>query len=35
MSGFIIFFGLFFILIIWGILIRNNIVRYLNATQRA
>ncbi|MCG2573620.1 LemA family protein [Acinetobacter sp. ME22] len=35
MSGFIIFFGLFFILIIWGVLIRNNIVRYLNATQRA
>lgn len=35
MFGFILFFGFFALLIVWGILIRNNIVRYFNATRRA
>ncbi|WP_111895148.1 LemA family protein [Acinetobacter sp. MB5] len=35
MLGFILFFGFFMILILWGIMIRNNIVRYFNATRRA
>ena len=35
MFGFIVFFGFFIVLIVWGIMIRNNIVRYLNATQRS
>jgi LemA protein len=33
--GLIIFIGIFIVLIVWGILVRNNIVRYFNATQRA
>ena len=33
--GIIIFIGIFIVLIVWGILVRNNIVRYFNATQRA
>ena len=35
MFGLIVFFGFFILLIVWGIMIRNNIVRYLNATQRS
>ena len=33
--GLIIFIGIFVILLIWGIMVRNNIVRYFNATKRA
>lgn len=33
--GLIIFIGIFIALAIWAIMVRNNIVRYLNATQRA
>ena len=33
--GLLIFIGIFVVLIIWGISIRNNIVRYFNATKRA
>ncbi len=33
--GLIIFIGIFIAIIVWGILVRNNIVRYFNATQRA
>ena len=33
--GIIIFIAIFVVLIIWGIMVRNNIVRYFNATQRA
>lgn len=33
--GLLIFIGIFIVLIIWAISIRNNIVRYFNATQRA
>jgi len=33
--GLIIFIGIFAILIVWGIMVRNNIVRYFNATKRA
>ncbi|WP_151765716.1 LemA family protein [Acinetobacter colistiniresistens] len=35
MTGLILFFGFFALLIIWGISTRNNIVRYFNATKRA
>ena len=35
MMGLIIFLGFFVLLIGWGISIRNSIVRYFNATQRA
>lgn len=35
MFGLIVFFGFFILLIVWGIMIHNNIVRYLNATQRS
>lgn len=35
MFGLIVFFGFFILLIVWGVMIRNNIVRYLNATQRS
>lgn len=35
MFGLMIFFGLFALVVFWGIHIRNSIVRYLNATQRA
>lgn len=33
--GFVLFFGFFLLLILWGILIRNKIIRYFNATRRA
>ena len=33
--GLIIFIGIFVLLIVWVIMIRNNIVRYFNATKRA
>ena len=33
--GLLIFIGIFVLLAIWGISIRNNIVRYFNATKRA
>lgn len=33
--GLIIFIGIFVIIAIWAIMVRNNIVRYFNATQRA
>ena len=33
--GLIIFIGIFVALVIWAIMVRNNIVRYFNATQRA
>ncbi|WP_445114987.1 LemA family protein [Acinetobacter sp. WZC-1] len=33
--GLFVFIGIFVILAIWGISIRNNIVRYFNATRRA
>ncbi|RZG47498.1 LemA family protein [Acinetobacter wuhouensis] len=33
--GLIIFIGIFVIIVIWAIMVRNNIVRYFNATQRA
>lgn len=33
--GLLIFIGIFALLLIWGIFIRNNIVRYFNATKRA
>ena len=33
--GLIIFIGIFVVLVIWAIMVRNNIVRYFNATQRA
>lgn len=33
--GLIIFIGIFVIITIWAIMVRNNIVRYFNATQRA
>lgn len=35
MTGLIIFLGIFVLLIVWGIHIRNTIVRYFNATKRA
>ncbi|EMP8699892.1 TPA: LemA family protein, partial [Acinetobacter baumannii] len=35
MKGLFIFLGIFVVLIAWGIHIRNNIVRYFNATKRA
>lgn len=35
MFGLIVFFGSFVVLIIWGVMIRNNIIRYFNATRRA
>jgi len=35
MTGLIIFLGIFVVLIVWGVHIRNNIVRYFNATKRA
>ncbi|ERP96075.1 membrane protein [Acinetobacter sp. COS3] len=35
MMGLLIFLGIFVILIVWGINIRNTIVRYFNATKRA
>ncbi|MDW5427491.1 hypothetical protein R7J51_14065, partial [Acinetobacter baumannii] len=35
MTGLFIFLGIFVVLIAWGIHIRNNIVRYFNATKRA
>lgn len=35
MTGLFIFLGIFVVLIAWGIYIRNNIVRYFNATKRA
>ncbi|AIL76972.1 LemA family protein [Acinetobacter baumannii] len=35
MKGLFIFWGIFVVLIAWGIHIRNNIVRYFNATKRA
>ncbi|EEH67192.1 putative membrane protein, LemA family [Acinetobacter haemolyticus CIP 64.3 = MTCC 9819] len=35
MTGLIIFLGIFVVLIVWGIHIRNTIVRYFNATKRA
>jgi LemA protein len=35
MTGLLIFLGIFVALIVWGISIRNNIVRYFNATKRA
>ena len=34
-TGLLIFLGIFVALIVWGISIRNNIVRYFNATKRA
>lgn len=33
--GWFIFIAIFVVLIVWGIMIRNNIVRYFNATKRA
>ncbi len=33
--GLIIFIGIFIIIAIWAVMVRNNIVRYFNATQRA
>lgn len=33
--GLVVFFGIFIALIIWTIMIRNHIVRYFNAIQRA
>lgn len=33
--GLIVFIGIFIILVVWGVVIRNNIVRYFNATKRA
>lgn len=33
--GLIVFIGIFVLLIVWVIMIRNNIVRYFNATKRA
>ena len=33
--GFILFFGFFLLVIVWGVLIRNKIIRYFNATRRA
>ena len=35
MTGLLIFLGIFVVLIVWGVSIRNNIVRYFNATKRA
>ena len=35
MTGLLIFLGIFVVLIAWGVSIRNNIVRYFNATKRA
>lgn len=35
MMGLLIFLGIFVVLIVWGINIRNTIVRYFNATKRA
>lgn len=35
MKGLFIFLGIFVVMIAWGIHIRNNIVRYFNATKRA
>ncbi|WP_035327894.1 LemA family protein [Acinetobacter parvus] len=34
-TGLLIFLGIFVVLIVWGVSIRNNIVRYFNATKRA
>ena len=33
--GILIFLGIFALIVIWGIWVRNNIVRYFNATRRA
>ncbi len=33
--GLIIFIGIFIAIAVWAIMVRNNIVRYFNATQRA
>ena len=35
MTGLLIFLVIFVVLIVWGVSIRNNIVRYFNATKRA
>ena len=35
MTGLFIFLGIFVVLIVWGVHIRNTIVRYFNATKRA
>ena len=33
--GLLIFLAIFVVILIWGIMVRNNIVRYFNATKRA
>ena len=33
--GLIIFLAIFALILVWGIFVRNNIVRYFNATRRA
>ena len=35
MTGLFIFLGIFVVLIVWGVHIRNTIVRYFNETNRA
>jgi LemA protein len=35
MTGLLIFLGIFVVIVVWAIYIRNNIVRYFNATKRA
>lgn len=33
--GLVIFFAIFVLIIVWGVMVRNNIVRYFNATRRS